>query len=241
MKNTLSWPLSILLLILSVQFTNPAISSATLYILGVDESGSYQFRPHGSSAIEQFIVNMKTGDTLLIRRISSNSYPDNQETLMLPAPLRLPQLKIEQPRNRFDLKAQKKYKVAVQNEQNEQNGLKSEAIMQLRSAKPINSKKTDIYGFLAACVDRFSQSGNEQRKVILIASDMVDNCKRKTKLDLQLAEVVVLAFQKGNDPGKTAALKNTWEKELKEMNASRIVFLNSDGDLVTSLLNETTK
>lgn len=198
-----------------------------LFILGIDESGSYVLRDQTMYIVKKFIINeMQPGDTLYARRITDESYPDIPKNLLLPKAVRLPELGPE-PKNRFDPSAKKKYIKA----QRRINLIKKKMIVHIQNRKPLNAPKTDIYGFLAACADRLAYSRQYSETLILIFSDMQDNCRRYMKLDLSGARVVILAFQKEVDPAKTKKLREKWIKTFKEMSAKDVTFLGSDQDI----------
>ena len=129
-------------------------AAGRLFILGIDESGSYVLRDQTMSIVKKFIVKeMEPGDTLYARRITDESYPDIPKNLLLPNAVRLPELDPE-PKNRFDPSAKKKYIKA----QRRINLIKKKMIVHIQNRKPLNAPKTDIYGFLAACADRLAYS-----------------------------------------------------------------------------------
>jgi hypothetical protein len=210
-------------------FFQAGISHAAgrLFILGIDESGSYVLRDQTMSIVKKFIIKeMQLGDTLFARRITDESYPDIPKNLLLPKAVILPELDPE-PKNRFDPSAKKKYIEA----QRRINLIKKKMIVHIQNQKPLDAPKTDIYGFLAACAERLAYSQQYTEKFILIASDMKDNCRRQMKLDLAGARVMILAFQKETDPAKTKKLREQWIRTLKEMSAKDVTFLGSDQDL----------
>lgn len=224
----------------------PALCHAadSLYILGIDESGSYGLRPEVMKAVERFIRALEPGDTLHVRRITDKSYIDGDETQLLPVPLKIPAAPPEftqaAPTNRINLMAHKKHAQAKAKSQRlaqeataRAAALKEAAIRHIQGIKPLKSPKTDIYGFLAASADRLGNGEtNYSRKMIIIASDMQDNCKRKLDLDLSGTEVAIMAFEKDLDPKKSRALREEWIKILTAMKAASVTFLNMDDDIV---------
>lgn len=222
----------------------PALCQAadSLYILGIDETGSYSLRPRVMQAVERFIRSLESGDTLHIRRITDKSYIDGDKTQLLPVPLQIPmapEFSQAAPTNRFNMVAQKKYaqekaksqrivkEVAVRT-----TALKEAAIRHIQGIKPLKSPKTDIYGFLAASADRLGDGKKQYaNKMIIIASDMQDNCKRKLELDLAGADIIIMAFEKELDPQKSRALRENWTKTLTGMKAARVTFLNLEEDI----------
>lgn len=87
--------------------------------------------------------------------------------------------------------------------------LRLQAIKHLRGLKEIDPPKIDIYGFLAVCSDYFQYFTGIHDKVILIASDMKDNCKRQANIDLAGARIFIIGFERDADPAKTKKAFNS--------------------------------
>ena len=204
----------------------PALAAGRLFVLGVDETGSYALRNMSIKRVERFIAGqMRPGDTLIARRITGRSYLDVPENLLLPSYLKLPEIGAGTS-NRFNVLARKKHQrllrgIAL---------LKKRAIKYIHELKPVKANKTDIYGFLAAGADYLALS-KKTEKFILIASDMEDNCSRKSEINLAGAKVIVMAFEKNVDPAKTGAVKRKWRKIFRKMQAGSVIFLPPDQDL----------
>jgi protein tyrosine phosphatase (PTP) superfamily phosphohydrolase (DUF442 family) len=91
--------------------------------------------------------------------------------------------------------------------------------------KRTNSKRTDIYGFLAAAADRFALAPKGYKRILILASDLEDNVGYQPKVNLASAQVAVLGFQSSKDPVRTQQVKQGWIKRLTEAGATRVVFL----------------
>ena len=100
---------------------------------------------------------------------------------------------------------------------------------------PQKADKTDIYGFLAAASDRFQFETDRKDcdKLLIITSDMRDNCHRKSNTDLYGAKVKIAGFQSGTDPNETRKIKDEWINILvNNSKAESVTFLPADINLV---------
>lgn len=199
-------------------------AEARVVVMGIDETGSYDFRMRALAVARNLIDELEPGDVLFVRLITHKSYSDSCAVLRLPIP-QVPPM----PANHMDLRAK--------NEARRQLAailkLKARAKAILDGLKPVKAPNTDIFGFLAAASDRIgSEGGAAAEPVIVIASDMADNCRVNIRPDLHQAAVIVAGYQSGDDPVKAAKLKNDWEKILKEKcRAAQVRFVPADGQV----------
>lgn len=203
-----------------------------LFFFGLDETGSYGLRDASLRFVETLILKeMEGGDTFVGRRIGEKSYLDTPENFLLPRPLTIPDIG-NAPRNRFNVAAQQKFKKQLR----KVTLLRYSAVKYIRELEPVGAKKTDVLGFLAACADRMELAHGYEERIIMIASDMQDNVRRKVKLDLRGAQVIILAFEGGADPEKTKQFRKKWVTRLMEMKASSVVYLAPDQELQLALV-----
>ena len=203
------------------------VEAARYFIVGVDESGSYDMRNLSMKLMEKLILRiMEPGDSLYGRRITNKSYLDNADTQLLPQVLVIPE-SVVVTKNFLDLRAKRQAKV----ENAQQDLVRLQAIRYIRNLKPVKAAKTDIHGFLAACGDRLAMVDQSQEKLIIIASDMVDNQHLKSEVDLRGARVIVVAFEKDADPNKTKKSREAWTDALMGMQAVSVQFLGPDQDI----------
>ena len=227
MLKTLITFITCLILLLPVQGF-----AGRLFFFGLDETGSYGLRDASLRFVENLILKeMEGGDTFVGRRIGEKSYLDTQENFLLPRPLTIPAMS-GAPKNRFNVSAQQKYKKQLR----KVTLLRYSAVKYIRELKPVNASMTDILGFLAACADRMELANGYEERIILIASDMQDNVRRKTNLNLRGAQVIILAFEGGADPEKTKQFREKWANRLISMNASSVVYLAPDQELQLALV-----
>lgn len=205
--------------------------AARYFIFGIDETGSYDLRSRSMAILEKFILEvMQPGDAMLGRQITGKSYLDTPENQLLPQVLQIPEMQPTK-NNTFDLRAKRQ----AEAERNQQSIVRLQAIKYLRTLKPVNARKTDIYGFFAAAADRLSTAVNYTEKYIIVASDMVDNQNLISAIDLHGAHVVIIAFQKDFDPKKTMNARKYWQKTIMAMKAGSIIFLNPEQDITTAV------
>jgi len=206
---------------------NTQAESARYFIVGVDESGSYDLRNLSMKLMEKLILKiMEPGDCLYGRRITDKSYLDNADTQLLPQVLVIPKSAVST-NNFLDLRAKRQAKA----EMAQQDLVRLQAIRYIRNLKPVKAPKTDIHGFLAACGDRLAMVDQAQEKLIIIASDMVDNQHLKSEVDLRGARVIVVAYEKEADPNKTKKARESWTQVLVGMQAGGVQFLGPDQDI----------
>ncbi|KAB2889233.1 MAG: hypothetical protein F9K32_13485 [Desulfobulbaceae bacterium] len=206
---------------------NTSAEASRFFIVGVDESGSYDLRNLSMKLMEKLILKiMEPGDSLYGRRITDKSYLDNADTQLLPQVLVIPESAVST-KNFLDLRTKRQAKA----EKAQQELVRLQAIKYIRDLKPVKSPKTDIHGFLAACGDLLATMGQAQEKIIIVASDMVDNQHLKSEVDLHGARVIVVAFEKEADPNKTKKTRETWTQALMAMKAGDVRFLGPDQDI----------
>jgi len=189
-------------------------------VFGLDETGSYDFRKKAISLANGIIAGLEPGDILYARRVTEKSYEDSCAIFRL----EVPQVG-EPPKNKFDRRALVDWKKATKRAA----AAKSQAIGILSRLAPVKAPMTDIWGFLAAAGDRLrAETSKKCLKMIVIASDMKDNCRRKTSMDLQGAEISIIGFETGGDPGAAQKLQAEWSEGLKKCNASSVCFIPVD-------------
>lgn len=189
-------------------------------VFGLDETGSYDFRLRAMAIAKNLIDDLEPGDVFFFRLITDKSYSDSCAVLRLPIP-QVPPM----PANAMDVRA----KNAVRRQFAAIKNLKAKAKAILDGIGTVKAPRTDIFGFLAAASDRIKEEGGTAAEaVIVIASDMQDNCRVKVSPNLFQAEVVIAGFQSGDDPIKAARLKADWEKALKSCEAADVRFVPTD-------------
>lgn len=197
-----------------------ASASGRLIIFGLDETGSYSLRAKAVAIARGVINEMSPGDVFYARRITHESYMDNCSVMRMA----LPRVGAK-PDNQFDRKAL----LAWQRQQRKVATLKVQAGAVLARLQQVGAPKTDIWGFLAAAADRIAaEKHGRAGVVILIASDMQDNVRRRVGLDLKGAQVVIAGFETGADPRKARRIKQSWQKALGRARAGEVVFLPPD-------------
>lgn len=200
-------------------FAEPAFAKL-LAIYGIDESGSYSLREKSIAVAGNILSELKGGDVFYVRRITDASYDDKCGIYRL----EVPEIG-EPPKNKFDKRGRYEWQRRV----NAVQALKGEASNALARLAPVKAKKTDIWGFLAAAADRFqAECRDDCHKVIVIASDMKDNCNREVKMDLKGVTVIIAGFESGGDPALALKIKQGWTKSLQKYGVSAVVFLPPD-------------
>jgi hypothetical protein len=186
-------------------------------VFGIDDTGSYGLWEQAKSIACRVVDQLQPGDILNCRRITDSSYLDTCLILKLAMPL------IEElgNNNPFDRKAKR----VMRQQDSGIKALKREACNRLSGLRSTNSKRTDIYGFVAAAADRFALAPKEHKRILILASDLEDNVGYQPKMNLAGAQVAVLGFQSSKDPVKTQRVKQSWTKRFTEAGATRIVFL----------------
>mgnify|MGYP001812752900 CR=1 FL=1 len=203
----------------------PAPKPRRVFIIGIDESGSYKLREQAKKLIARVINELEPGDILYLRRINDSSYLDSSTLFRL----ELPALQRPKTNNPFDRKANRTRKFHTIHV----NSLKKEAIQRLADIKFKVAKHTDIYGFLAASNDRFNLAPQDYQKILIIASDLKDNVRHKVNLDLSGAYVAVVGFQNSKNPQESRTLKNHWIKKLMQSGAAKVIFLSIEEKFTT--------
>jgi hypothetical protein len=192
-----------------------------IMVFGLDETGSYDLRNKGINAGIRVIHGLKSGDVFYARRITENSYHDSCSLFRLTIPDTG-----KPPENKFDRIAHAEWQKRVKQAE----AAKAKAINILSYLAPVKASRTDIWGFLAAAAVRLraEDGGNGNIRKVIIASDMQDNVRRKTPLDLMGAEVAIVAFEAGINPNATMKLQTYWTEQLKASKAERIIFVPAD-------------
>jgi hypothetical protein len=219
-----SWLKSIALGILLTVLPADSYAQGRVIVFGLDETGSYSFRKKAIAIAKSIIAGMKPGEVFYARRITHNSYDDSCAVFRL----EIPQIG-KAPSNRFDPRARSSWQKKVKRV----SLLKSEAIGVLSKLGPVKAPMTDIWGFLAAAADRIqAEHGPDFHPVVIITSDMKDNCHRKTDMDLNGAEILIAGFESGKDPKKAYKIKSNWKNGFKRCNAASVTFLPPDCKLL---------
>ncbi len=199
--------------------------AARVVVVGLDETGSYANRDRALVLLGQVIEQLSPDDVLYLRRITEASYADACSVFRLVVPP-LP----ARSANAFDRRSKAAHKKAL----NDVESVKARAIAYLaKEYQPAKAKKTDIHGFIAAAADRLAMHAGAERKVVILASDMVDNVDhRPEKCDLAGAEVFIMGFEAGTDPRKARKLRDGWTAILDSAGAGRVSWLPADMPLV---------
>lgn len=133
----------------------------------LDGSGSYDY----SDAAKNFIVNkiekLSFNSIVYVRWIIRESFSDDANIIKYKIPY------IKEPQ-KFDAKAQIEYK-QLQKKIDEEKDL---LIRKIKTTEFPHSCRTDIYGSLAAAIDRFSQHENNEKELFIL-SDLDDNIKNQ--------------------------------------------------------------
>jgi len=212
--------------LLGCVISTPA-EAGRLFLVGVDESGSYDLRDQCLAMLERLILKeMQPGDVLVGRRITDKSYLDTPKTMLLPRPLVIPEA-VPQKKNTLDLRAKRQ----AESEESQRLLVRLQAIKHIRGLQPVNAPKTDIFGFFAVCNDHLANLEPGMQPIILIASDMIDNQRLNSSVNLHGAMIIIIAFQKDYDPKRTQQTRDQWAKTLRAMHAGEVHFLGSDHDI----------
>jgi hypothetical protein len=196
----------------------PAPKPRRVFIIGIDESGSYKLREQAKKLIARVINELEPGDILYLRRINDSSYLNNCSIFRL----ELPVLQTSKTNNPFDRKAKRLRKAHIFHI----NSLKNQAIQRLADINFKVAKHTDIYGFLAASNDRFNLAPEDYQKILIMASDLKDNVRYKVDLGLSGAYVAVVGFQNSKNPKESRNLKGKWTKKFMQSGAAKVMFLS---------------
>jgi len=201
-----------------------AFAEKRVVVFGIDETGSYSFRNKAISIANRIISDLQPGDIFYARRITEKSYIDSCTIFRL----EIPEIGTP-PKNKFDKRARYSWNKKLR----KMSLLKTRAVNILTKLRPVKAPKTDIWGFIAAAADRIhAEYGSDSRLVVIITSDMKDNCHRETTLDLKGAEVMIAGFESGENPKRAQKIKADWIKSLKRCNASSIKFLPPDFNVI---------
>lgn len=217
---------SLYLLVLTCLLVAYPVSAKKLVFFGLDGTGSYSFQKQAMDLAKKVIQQLEPGDVFYMRRITENSFTDNGALFRLTIPESL-----DKPANEFNAKAKYRWIKSKQRVQQ----VKAKAIAYLKKIEPMKAKKTDIWGFFAAVADRFQvydQTSQKFNRKIIIASDMQDNCYRKTDLNLMEAVVSIVGFESGKSPKKARKLKKFWVDALTDCQAKSVKFYPLDCPII---------
>jgi len=207
----------------------PCMAERRVIVFGLDETGSYSFRKRAVDIAKSVIADLKPGDTFYLRQITDKSYLDSCSVFRLSVPD-----VIEKPKNEFDRGARATWLKNVR----QAGEVKTKAIDVLSNLNLVKSSRTDIFGFLSAASDRFeTERNNISDKIIIIASDMKDNCNRKAVANLVGVKILVAGFETGENPVETKQVKEKWTKILEKCNAKTVLFLPADTSSTINYVN----
>jgi len=187
-----------------------------IVVFGIDDTGSYGLWEQAKNIACRIVDQLQPGDIFNCRGITDSSYLDTCLIIKLEMPLVEPESKNPYDRRTKNLRSQQLSWIKT---------IKGQAHNRLSSLKRTNSKRTDIYGFVAAAADRFALAPKEYKRILILASDLEDNVGYQPKVNLASAQVAVLGFQSSKDPVRTQQVKQGWIKRLTEAGATRVVFL----------------
>ena len=188
-----------------------------IVVFGIDDTGSYGLWEKAKSIACQIVSQLQPGDAFNCRRITDSSYLDSSLIFRLELPL----MEEKESNNPYDRKA----KNLREQQLSWIRAIKGQACSRLSGLKPANSRRTDIYGFVAAAADRFALAPKDYKRILILASDLEDNVGYQPKLNLAGARAAVLGFQSSKDPVRTQRLKETWTRKFTEAGAARVIFL----------------
>ena len=221
MKKTLIITAACLLLMFG--FVLPAQAAQRIIVYYIDSSGSFQLHKKAVEIGKNIVRDMSPGDILYVRLIHEESFTHRANVFRLQLPLIL-----KPPKNRFNQLAWLRYHRARQAVLI----LKAKAIKLLADLKPMNSQKTDIWGALAGAADRFkAENRPDQRRYLIIASDMLDNRKMRCEIELMQAQVYIVAFQSLSNPRDARWLQRYWTQILTtKCNAKSVRWVPPDAN-----------
>ena len=131
--------------------------------------------------------------------------------------------RIDQPANAFDGSGKRRRYVELQTRRAEL----ARALRVLRALQPNpkGTQRTDLFGFLQAASEYFSQSATAT-KVLIYVSDLEDNEHFRITPDLQGVDVQIYAVAWRADPVAMQRLQSKWRKVLTEKcRAKSVTFL----------------
>jgi len=174
----------------------------TLVVCGIDRSGSIRLRDQAIERCGEMLDSITRG-RIQVRWVSGSSYRLEEVILDVklsgPAPCTNPYA----PRCRV------RRATAVQADR----ALRDSALAVLRSASAPPAQSTDITGFLAAAADWLNAAGPADRKVLAIASDLLDTAGRRVD-GIDLRDVDVLAWQQADDEPALAYRRRDWFSQI---------------------------
>ena len=203
---------------LSISVPSPALARRVV-VFGLDETGSYDYRPKAIEIAKGVIKDLDPGDVLYFRRITEDSYSQGAHVFRLEIPAALPE-----PGNKFDPRARAAWKKSLAKAEQ----AKAASIEYLSKLPVINPSHTDIWGFFVAASERFAIEGGNAIPIIIVATDGDDNVRRKATANLGGVKIYLAGFEGGSDPRRTRALRDRWSKNLTEMKAASVIFLPPD-------------
>ena len=189
-------------------------------VFGVDDTGSYKLWNQAKNMALQVIQQLQPGDIFYCRRINEASYLDDSIIFRLELPC-VDNANIDNP---FDRRSKR----LLRSRMGQINRIKREAYEKMAAILPTNAGRTDINGFFAAAMDRFSVASKEYQRVLIIASDLQENVNYNVELDLKGVQVLVLGFQTTEDPAETQRLKNKWIETFTRAGVGKVLFLSPE-------------
>lgn len=198
-----------------------AITPPRFIVFGIDRSGSYDFVKVGLDAAARTIAKAEPGDTVIVRWISDTSFL-NQE---LATRIELPNMTLADcSSNVFDSRCRRERSA----QDAELDRLKRAHMTRLLALKPPSAGHTDIFGFLQAASDAFSEVPAEAERLLYLATDLKDNVGYEVVPNLAGVRVRVFALQTEADPEGTLRLRKRWAERFTGYGADDITFTTSE-------------
>ena len=198
-----------------------------LAVVGLDITGSYKSITRQALKIcTRIVKEANPSDEYVIRTISGQSYPpmtrwkkkdgstiEHKNTIAHIKFTTLP----KKP-NRFNKQTRQRYALAYQQFAQQ----KQEIVETLEHLTFQPAPTTDIYGFLEAANDLFVNAPANTRKVLMIASDLVDTRGYECHPDLTGVEVVIFQFLADADPAKSRKHREKWIADFTAWGATHV-------------------
>lgn len=194
-------------------------------VFGVDRSESWtEMTQSALKLAEKALSGARPGDEITYRWISDKSYHSSEVF----AHVRLP--RIAKAADMFDKAAKRRRRAALVQFHAE----RKRALEQLRSQHPeAGTPSTDIYGFLTAAAEHFTQAPTGLAKTLIVVSDMKDNRRYEVQPELSGVEVQVYLVVRANaDPTTTQRLKDHWTEYLARSGTRSVSFLPLPAEVI---------
>lgn len=193
-----------------------------LTVIGIDRSGSYAGLLHRGLAIAAALIEQaRPGDAIIVRWISGHSYESDQVIAhivipLAPNPLQRPGVNTANP---FDVRARGAVAAWQARETQRRQAffaqlrrLKAKEVARLCTLTPHRAPTTDIFGFVAAAADAFTELAHpHQEKELVLVTDLKDTVHRVfPPPDLAGVRVAVWGIRTGSDPLAAERLRKRW-------------------------------